>query len=187
METEGYIDLIAVTALVCVTLWATVCAVRALQRRQYGFAGWLKGYSPLALVVMGVFAVCHTLPGYGERLELYCEYVTEGAGPAEGEVVYVAQRRSGRMRSVRFYHAIRYQDAGGQMYRTCYNSREYMSIGTKVPVYYKPENPQDAYVVTYHESWLNGVFGIIFGSCFLLLSFVGLVVLWLNRKGVTSR
>lgn len=57
-----------------------------------------------------------------------------------------------------------------------------MAIGDKVEVYYKRDNPSDAYVVTYQESLFNTIIGMIQGVCWGLLSIVAFAIIRLNRK-----
>ncbi len=63
-----------------------------------------------------------------------------------------------------------------------YHSNGCMDRGSKVSVYYKRNNPADAYVVTCQESLFNTVIGLIHGICRVLLSIVAFAVILLNRK-----
>lgn len=186
---EPYIDILATVAMNCVALVTSFFAIRALARSQRGFGGWMRRSGALGMVFLGVVAVWETLPGYYHRLELYREYVTAGGQSTEGEVVSVAMRKKRGLKSNRYayYLDVRYKDTHGKEYYTLYVSSARMNRGDKVPVFYKPESPHDAYVVTYHESCLNNVLGVVFGGSCVLLAFVGVVILWLNRKAGKRR
>ena len=157
-------------------------AIRALIQKRYGFAGWLNKQKYIFLVT-AVFCAGYSLNLYSENLALYHEYVVNGEY-AKGCVYHVTKRERRGLKSARshYYHAIRYKDNDKQEHATVYRSNGGMDMGDKVEVYYKGNNPADAYVVTYQESLFNTVLGLIFGFCWVLLSFVAFVIIRLNRK-----
>lgn len=181
---EYYLE--TVITIVALTFSVLTCffAVRALIQKRYGFGGWLYHHKYIFLIT-AVFCACYSLHLYSDHLVLYHEYVVNGE-PAEGYVCHVTKRERSGLKSARshYYHAIRYQDHAHQEHQTMYRSNGSMDKGNKVAVYYKRNNPADAYVVTYQESLFNTVIGLIHGICWVLLSIVAFIIIRLNRKSV---
>lgn len=182
MTFEHYFDLFGSAVLVIVAVSSAFFAIKALIQKRYGFGGWLNKQKYIFLIT-AVFCACYSLNLYAERLALYHEYVVNG-GHTEGYVYHIAQRERRGLTSARshYYHSIRYQVGQHQRHGTVYRSNDDMAIGDKVEVYYKRDNPSDAYVVTYQESLFNTIIGMIQGVCWGLLSIVAFAIIRLNRK-----
>ena len=182
MTFEHYLDLFGAAVLVIVAVSSVFFAIKARIQKRYGFAGWLNRQKYI-LLITAIFCACYSLNLYFGNLALYREYVENGV-QTEGYVYHITKRERRGLKSARFnyYHAIRYQDRQKKRHDTVYRDNCDMAIGDKVEVYYKPNNPEDAYVVTYRESLFNTVIGIIHGVCWGLLIIVALVIIRLNRK-----
>ena len=182
MTFEHYLDLFGAAVLVIVAVSSVFFSIKAWIQKRYGFAGWLNRQKYI-LLITAIFCACYSLNLYFGNLALYREYVENGA-QTEGYVYHITKRERRGLKSARFnyYHAIRYQDRQQKRHDTVYRDNCDMAIGDKVEVYYKPNNPEDAYVVTYRESLFNTVIGIIHGVCWGLLIIVALVIIRLNRK-----
>ncbi len=184
MGYQNFLESVITAVVLIFSVSACFFSIRALTQKRYGFGGWLNNHKYIFLIA-AVFCACYSLNLYSENLALYHEYVVNGEH-TEGCVYHVTKRERRGLRTARsnYYHTIRYIDNYNQEQKTVYRSNGSMDIGDIVEVYYKRNNPSDAYVVTYQESLCNTVCGIIFGICCVLLSIVSLVVIWLNRKSV---
>lgn len=182
MTFEHYLDFFGTAVLVIVAASSVFFAIRAVIQKRYGFGGWLNNQKYIFLIT-AVFCACYSFNLYSENLALYHEYVVNGEH-AEGCVYRVTKRERRGLKSARsnYYHAIRYKDNDNQEHKTVYRSNGSMDMGDVVEVYYKRNNPADAYVLTYRESLFNTIIGIIHGVCWGLLIIVALVIIRLNRK-----
>lgn len=185
MDFDYYVDLFYTALLGIVASGASFYAIRALIQKRYGFGSWLNKQKYIFLII-AVFCSCYSLNLYAKKLALYREYVDNGV-QTEGCVCLITKRERSGLKSARFhyYHSICYQDTQQQRYVTVYRSNGDMEIGDKVQVYYKSNNPSDAFVLTYQESLFNTIIGMIQGSCWGLLSIVAFAVIWLNRKSIS--
>ena len=182
MDFDYYVDLFGAAVLGVVAVGATFYAIRALIQKRYGFGSWLNKQKYI-LLITAIFCSCYSLNLYAERLALYQEYVDNGV-QTEGCVCHITKRERRGLKSARFhyYHSICYQDTQQQRYVTVYRSNGDMEIGDKVEVYYKSNNPSDAFVLTYQESLFNAIIGMIQGICWGMLPIVAFSIIWLNRK-----
>lgn len=182
MTFEYYLDFFGTAVLGIVAASSVFFAIRAVIQKRYGFGGWLNNQKYIFLIT-AVFCACYSFNLYSENLALYHEYVVNGEH-TEGCVYRVTKRERRGLKSARFhyYHSICYQDTQQQRYVTVYRSNGNMEIGDKVEVYYKSNNPSDAYVLTYQESLFNVIMGMMQGMFWGLLSIVAFAIIWLNRK-----
>lgn len=181
-QLDYYVDFFYTTLLGIVAAGASFYVIRALIQKRYGFGSWLNKQKYIFLIT-ALFCSCYSLNLYAERLALYQEYVVNGVY-TEGYVYHIAERERRGLKSAlsHYYHSIRYRDWQQQHHATVYRSNDDMVIGDKVEVYYKNDNPADAYVVTYQESFFNVIVGMIQGVCWGLLSIVAFAIIRLNRK-----
>ena len=182
MDFDYYVDFFYTTLLGIVAAGASFYAIRALIQKRYGFGSWLNKQKYIFLII-AVFCSCYSLNLYAKKLALYQEYVDNGV-QTEGSVCHITKRERRGLKSARFhyYHSICYQDTQQQRYVTVYRSNGNMEIGDKVEVYYKSNNPSDAYVLTYQESLFNVIMGMMQGMFWGLLSVVAFAIICLNRK-----
>lgn len=182
MSFDYYVDLFGTAVLCIVAVGSSFYAIRALIQKRYGFGSWLNKQKYIFLII-AVFCSCYSLNLYAKKLALYQEYVDNGV-QTEGSVCLITKRERRGLKSARFhyYHSICYQDTQQQRYVTVYRSNGNMETGDKVEVYYKSNNPSDAYVLTYQESLFNVIMGMMQGVCWGLLSIVAFAIIRLNRK-----
>lgn len=175
----NYIDFFATSAMVIVALCLTIAAIRALVKRKYGFGSWYRtkyhgkrhfGWSMLVTGVLGSF-LC--ISRYSANLARHQEYVSNGVR-TEGVVIPAHDRQT--------YVTIFYRDRQNTPYHLQYTRHSELDETKPICLYYKANNPRDAFVITYRESYFNCMIGLTQGGCWVLFTFVALVILRLNRK-----
>ena len=175
----NYIDLLVTSVLVIVSVCLTIAAIRALIKNKYGFGSWYrqkpnrKLHMGWGLLIAGLLCSSLSISRYSENLAQLQEYVGNGIR-AEGIVSPAHDRQT--------YFTICYRDLQNRPYHLLYKQHSELDTTKPVCIYYKADNPQDAYVITYHESHFKCLIGLIQGGCWALLVFVACVILWLNRK-----
>ena len=177
------IDLYATVILTIVAISSTFFAIKALKNKKYGFGGWL-GKGKYIFFLVSLLSVGN-LPQYFKNLETYREYTQKGI-KTEGVVEHVYERKKRSLKSLQFEYQVTvfYRDQNLIPYRLIYKSNSKFDKGESVLLYYKTDNPRNAYVVTYHESYFHSMVCVIWGVCWGMIAFVTLIIIWLNRKSV---
>lgn len=159
----------------------SACAyfIRALIQKKYESESWIDDKKYLFLIA-ALFSAWFYLSLDYENLTLY-QCVLNGEH-TEGCVCQVSTKQSRGSIIALSDYTIRYNDNSHQEHTTVCRSFDHFDIGDKADVYYKRDNPSEAYAVMHGDALLRTVLAGVFGICLVLLSIVAYVLVRHNTE-----